>query len=134
MRAGHETEFFRAFDACKQHEVLDRVFVGALRAGIADILKPLGLGRHFRQMLKLGGGQEPSAALVFGWGSAGHRLVHAASNAIKGAPASMMKNVEGLGVGAKLSINVHFEEDTSVWVFLDLANATGRSNESNHQP
>jgi len=80
-------------------------------------------------MLKLGGGQEPGAALVFGWESAGHRSVHAASNAIKGAPASMMKNVEGPGVGTKLGVNVNFEENSSVWVFLDLANAACRSSD-----
>ena len=34
MRAGHRAEFFRAGDAGEANEITDRVFVGALGAGI----------------------------------------------------------------------------------------------------
>ena len=58
MRAGHVAEFFRPLDAGKEHEVLDRVFVGAPGARVADILEPFDLGRHIGQALELGGGQQ----------------------------------------------------------------------------
>ena len=56
MCARNGPKFLRPLDACKPHEVLDGVFVGALGAGIADILEPLGLRRNIAQALELGGG------------------------------------------------------------------------------
>jgi len=53
MRAGHVAEFLRLLDAGKQHEVLDRMFVGALGAGIADICEPFGLRGNIAQPLEL---------------------------------------------------------------------------------
>lgn len=46
MCAGHVPEFFRPLDACKEHEVLDGVFVGAFCAGVANVLEPFNLGRN----------------------------------------------------------------------------------------
>lgn len=62
MRAGHKAEFFRALDAGEQHKIPDGILVGALRAGIADILEPLDLARHLRKAPEFGRGQKPGRA------------------------------------------------------------------------
>jgi hypothetical protein len=56
MRPRHKAEFFGSLDAGKEHEVLDRIRVGALGVWIADVLEPFGLGRHVGEFLKLAGG------------------------------------------------------------------------------
>ena len=56
MRARHRPEFFRSLDAGKQHEILDRIFIGATGAGVADVCEPLDLGRDISEPLELGGG------------------------------------------------------------------------------
>ena len=53
---GHGAEFFRLGDAAGAHEIVDRVFVGAPGAAIADISEPLELRRDLGQALQLGGG------------------------------------------------------------------------------
>src|ERR1035438_8510973 len=62
VRARHFPELFRAPDAGKEHEVPDCVLVGTLGAGIADVLEPFGLGRHIREVLKLGGREQPGCS------------------------------------------------------------------------
>ena len=59
VRAGDDPEFLGPGDAGEAHEIPDSVPVGALRAGIFEIAKPLDLRRDVREALKLGGGQQP---------------------------------------------------------------------------
>jgi hypothetical protein len=49
----YEPEFLRPLDAGKQHEVLDRVLVGALGVRIADILEPLDFRRNIGQTFEI---------------------------------------------------------------------------------
>lgn len=57
MRTGHAAEFFRAGDPDETGEVLHVLLVGATGFLVADVGKPLQLGRHFGQATEFGGGQ-----------------------------------------------------------------------------
>ena len=50
-------EFFWFDDAGETHEVLQRVFVGAARALVAEVGEPFDFGRNVGQVLELDGGQ-----------------------------------------------------------------------------
>ena len=67
VRARHGAKFLRPGDAGEAHEIPDRVFVGAARAGVAEIGEPLDLGRHVGQPVELGGGQQPVGRGDLGW-------------------------------------------------------------------
>jgi hypothetical protein len=66
MGSGHGAEFLRPGDAGETHEILNGVLVGALRAGVADIGEPLDLGRHLRQPMEFGAGQQAVCRDDFG--------------------------------------------------------------------
>jgi hypothetical protein len=57
VRAGEGTKRLGRFDSHKPHELVDVDPVGAPRPRVVDVRKPLGLSRHHREPLELGGGQ-----------------------------------------------------------------------------
>jgi Phage integrase family len=71
VRACHGAEFLRPGNADEAHKILHRVFVGAARVRVGDVGKPLDLGRHIGELVKLGGGQQP-----FGGGDFSGKLRH----------------------------------------------------------
>jgi hypothetical protein len=56
----HRTELLGPGDACKAHEVADRVLVGAPSAGVAEIGEPLDLGWYVGEPVELGSGEQPA--------------------------------------------------------------------------
>ena len=72
MRARHGAKFLRSRDAGELHEVGDRVLVGPARVAVGEVGKPLGLGRHVGQPVKLGGGEHPVGRPGRGWQLVGH--------------------------------------------------------------
>jgi len=74
--ARHGAEFLRPDDAGEAHEIADRVFVGAPRAGVAEIGEPLDLRRHVGQPVKLGLGQQPVGGGDLGRDLVGRILAH----------------------------------------------------------
>jgi hypothetical protein len=59
VRARDGAKFLRPHDAGEAHEVLHRIFIGTPCLRIAQIGKPLDLGRHVGQPVELVGGQQP---------------------------------------------------------------------------
>ena len=59
VRAGHVAKLLRLHDAGEPHEILQRVFVGAPGALVAEVGEPLDFAGHVGQTLEVGGGQEP---------------------------------------------------------------------------
>ena len=67
VRAGHAAKFLRSLNAGEAHKIPDRVFIGAARVSIGEVLEPLDLGRHIGELLELSGGQQPAAGYGLGW-------------------------------------------------------------------